>query len=345
MNEGIVFLKTGSDSEEQTMSQYIGKTISLISNKGLRYVGLLDNINADDATVALKSVRSFGTEGRMARNGNPNLEVMPGNDVYDYVVFRGSDVKDLSVLDTPIEQVKPEPYVPAPTVPPVYGAYPQAPTATQTAPAAPAQKQAAPGQTPSFPAATMAPAGGNTVPAQSPHHTQAAPVGATPTTNGPTPTEPLAQLQPQAFPQPTFKSPDGALAGEKESAEKENKKDDKAPQTNRKGRNSIPLPEQDFDFVLANAKFSREVHEEEAETPKYDSKSSFFDNISSSTDEKNSMRWSEEKNLNLDTFGEASAARRGGRGRGRGRGNFRGSRGGRGRGRGNRGGNKKPEWA
>lgn len=328
------------------MSQYIGKTISLISNKGLRYVGLLDNINADDATVALKSVRSFGTEGRMARNGNPNLEVMPGNDVYDYVVFRGSDVKDLSVLDTPIEQVKPEPYVPTPTVPPVYGAYPQAPPATQTAPVASAHQQAVPGETPSFPAPTMAPAGSSVVSAQSPHHAQAAPVGATPTTNGPTPTKPLAQLQPQAIPQPTLKLPDGVLAGEKETAEKENKKTDKAPQTNRKGRSSISLPDQDFDFVLANAKFSREAHEEEeAEIPKYDSKSSFFDNISSSTDEKNTMRWSEEKNLNLDTFGEASAARRGGRGRGRGRGNFRGNRGGRGRGRGNRGGNKRPEWA
>lgn len=94
------------------MSQYIGKTISLISNKGLRYVGLLENINADDATVALKSVRLFGTEGRMAAMGQPNLEVPPGVDVYDYVVFRGSDVKDLSVLDTPIDEVKPNIYRP-----------------------------------------------------------------------------------------------------------------------------------------------------------------------------------------------------------------------------------------
>ena len=93
------------------MSQYIGKTISLISNKA-SLCWSLENINADDATVALKSVRLFGTEGRMAAMGQPNLEVPPGVDVYDYVVFRGSDVKDLSVLDTPIDEVKPNIYRP-----------------------------------------------------------------------------------------------------------------------------------------------------------------------------------------------------------------------------------------
>ena len=101
--------------------------------------------------------------------------------------------------------------------------------------------------------------------------------------------------------------------------------------------------------------------ERELEHTGYNKSSSFFDNISSSTEERTNMRWSEERNLNMDTFGEASLQRggrggRGGRGRG-GRGNWRG-RGGNYRGRGNgnwRGGNNnrgrnsdyntKPEWA
>ncbi|ODV61763.1 LSM14 family protein ASCRUDRAFT_7253 [Ascoidea rubescens DSM 1968] len=87
------------------MSQYIGKTISLISNKGVRYVGILHNINGEDATVALKSVRALGTEGR---TGDPSSEIPPTPDPYDYVVFRGADVKDLSVLDVPPEQVLPQ---------------------------------------------------------------------------------------------------------------------------------------------------------------------------------------------------------------------------------------------
>ncbi|EGV64269.1 hypothetical protein CANTEDRAFT_113891, partial [Yamadazyma tenuis ATCC 10573] len=118
------------------MSQYIGKTISLISNKQLRYVGVLDNISAEDATIALKSVRSFGTEGRFSQAGQPNLEVAPGNDIYDYVVFRGNDVKDLSVLDAPLDQITPEP---TPTPTPQPGAVPHAPVQTAAPVAQPHQ--------------------------------------------------------------------------------------------------------------------------------------------------------------------------------------------------------------
>lgn len=127
------------------MSQYIGKTISLISNKQLRYVGVLDKISAEDATIALKTVRSFGTEGRLTELGQGNMEVPPGSDVYDYVVFRGSDVKDLTVLDVPLDQVQPanQPAAasapaPAPAASSPSATEPQAPTKTTgTAPPAP----------------------------------------------------------------------------------------------------------------------------------------------------------------------------------------------------------------
>lgn len=84
------------------MSQYIGKTIALVSNKEIRYVGVLDSIDSTQGTVALKQVRLLGTETREA---DPAKYVPPGDMVYEYVVFRGTDVKDLSVLDTEIENV------------------------------------------------------------------------------------------------------------------------------------------------------------------------------------------------------------------------------------------------
>lgn len=325
------------------MSQYIGKTISLISNKGLRYVGLLDNINADDATVALKSVRSFGTEGRMAASGNANLEVHPGTDVYDYVVFRGSDVKDLTVLDTPIDQVKPEPYTQAPA-PGGYPAYQQQPqTQTQQhqqkAPA-PSTTSAAPAQAASAPTQTSAPKQR----AQKPSETQTQP-------QAPTPSQTQHQPQPQATP----------TSGRTEETRKELNASPAQPRPQEHPQSGLQknvskvsnVPETAFDFESANAKFSRDIDsEKDAEQPMYNKQSSFFDNISSSADEKNTMRWAEEKNLNLDTFGESSVNNRG-RGRGRGRGNWRGGRGnwrgGRGRGRGgnrsNNDYNSKPEWA
>ncbi|ODV97611.1 hypothetical protein PACTADRAFT_78077, partial [Pachysolen tannophilus NRRL Y-2460] len=90
------------------MAQYIGKTISLISNKGIRYVGILDNINGDEGTVSLTKVRSLGTEGRI---GDYSKEIHPRPDIYEFVLFKGSDVKDLNILDIPADQVQAIPIV------------------------------------------------------------------------------------------------------------------------------------------------------------------------------------------------------------------------------------------
>lgn len=81
------------------MAQFIGKTITLISNSENRYVGILHEINSKDSTVSLRQVRSYGTEGR---TGGVN-EFPPSAGTFDYIVFRGSDVKDLKVSDTPPE--------------------------------------------------------------------------------------------------------------------------------------------------------------------------------------------------------------------------------------------------
>lgn len=73
---------------------YLGSKISLISNAGIRYEGVLFNINTADSTVGLKDVRTFGTEGR-----KPGNEIPPSEDVYDYIVFRGKDIQDLTVSE------------------------------------------------------------------------------------------------------------------------------------------------------------------------------------------------------------------------------------------------------
>jgi hypothetical protein len=101
-------------------SPYIGSTISLVSKAEIRYVGTLYQINTEDATVALQNgahaqsttcalgeknharprggtVRSFGTEGR-ATTG----PAIPASDqVFEFIVFRGADIKDLNVEDKP----------------------------------------------------------------------------------------------------------------------------------------------------------------------------------------------------------------------------------------------------
>ena len=68
--------------------------------------------------MSLDNVRSFGTEGR--RNGKD--EYAPSSVVYDQIVFRGSDVKDLRI-EEPVKESKPEP-PPMPDDPAIIGVSP-----------------------------------------------------------------------------------------------------------------------------------------------------------------------------------------------------------------------------
>ncbi|KKA18930.1 G2/M phase checkpoint control protein Sum2, partial [Rasamsonia emersonii CBS 393.64] len=75
-------------------------------NHLIGYVGTLHEINPEASTIALENVVSYGTEGR---RGNPAEEIAPSASVYEYIVFRGSDVKDISIAEEKKEDVKPEP--------------------------------------------------------------------------------------------------------------------------------------------------------------------------------------------------------------------------------------------
>ena len=85
--------------------------VRIITNSDIRYEGTLYKINATEKTIALKDVSSFGTEDR-----RPDRILPPSSLVYEYIVFRSAEIKDLIVLKNaetaPKDDPKPEPEKP-----------------------------------------------------------------------------------------------------------------------------------------------------------------------------------------------------------------------------------------
>lgn len=298
------------------MSQYIGKTISLVSVTDNRYVGLLEGIDSDKGTVTLQNVRCFGTEGR--KNWGPE-EIYPNPTVYKSVKFNGNEVKDLSILDVKLDEVQP-------VLPPRKVVQASAEAAQQPVSQQPASQQPASQQQPQ----------------QQPQQQQQRQVPAAVAGYGVYAPEPSSGRPTEAAPAKASYTPQHAPAPRREEHHTRVRNDEqrRQPPQNRK----VEIPKEDYDFQSSNAKFTKDgaenVDAEETEPTRpefapnedpdhfYNKKSSFFDSISTSTESSSNIRWQEEKAMNLDTFGQASARPRFGRG------GQRGGRGGRGRGRG-----------
>jgi protein LSM14 len=79
-----------------TTTPFLGCKISLISKSEIRYEGILYTIDPKESTIALAKVRSYGTEERPAER-----QVPPREEIFEYIIFRAGDIKDLIVDDPP----------------------------------------------------------------------------------------------------------------------------------------------------------------------------------------------------------------------------------------------------
>jgi len=99
-------LKKTSSSAGTTDSPYLGSKISLVSKAKIRYEGILYTIDANESTVALSKVRSFGTEDR------PTDRPVPARDeIFEYIIFRGADIEDLQVREPPSSSLTQDPAI------------------------------------------------------------------------------------------------------------------------------------------------------------------------------------------------------------------------------------------
>ncbi|KFM27076.1 LSM14-like protein B [Auxenochlorella protothecoides] len=80
--------------------------MSLVSSGDVRYQGVLNHVDMANSRITLVNVRCYGSEGRR----DPGPQVEGTDEVYAYVVFNGSEIKELTV-------VQPPPPEPAPTPP------------------------------------------------------------------------------------------------------------------------------------------------------------------------------------------------------------------------------------
>jgi hypothetical protein len=67
--------------------------IQIITNSEIRYRGTLYQVNPTDKTIALREVISYGTELRRTDRVIPPVQT-----VYDCIVFRSTDIKELEVV-------------------------------------------------------------------------------------------------------------------------------------------------------------------------------------------------------------------------------------------------------
>lgn len=75
-------------SDQKNIEKKLSESrVRIITHQNVRYEGILYQINSKEKTVALKNVKSFGTEDR------PTDKVVNAKErIYEFIVFRSDEI-------------------------------------------------------------------------------------------------------------------------------------------------------------------------------------------------------------------------------------------------------------
>lgn len=314
---------------------YIGCRITLISKSDIRYEGTLYTIDPKESTVALQNVTSFGTEDRL-KPGDGRNPVPSNPNVYEFIVFRATDIKDLQICERPQAPAAPplefqDPAIvgmnaPYPTYQyPPQQPYPQyghfaapshylpptsaAPSSTEPAAAAPAQSQ--PNSQTLVPDQTSAPPKAEESRAPKPQG------------------ERSRAHAPRNNETKKHETADGAAQSSADGAAQSSAHHHSSQKSREKYSEEFDYSVRELQLTDAEQALVQNIQ------PAYNKSSSFFDSISRDTGSQNQHQhqhgsrprqsWKDQRSHDIETFGTTMNIRgRGSRGRGRGRGRARG---------------------
>ena len=279
---------------------YLGSKISLISKSEIRYEGILVDVNAQESTITFEQVRFFGTEGR-----RPSDEIAAMDRIFDCVVFRSADIKDLQVYETdkPTKKEKEDDF-PDPAV----VSFASKSNKSNSTPSSGFQYQ-----------------NKNEISSKEEFKTSEIKDYAS-----------AANAQPQQFQNTRSfstraRSNQGRTQSTTQNQSYNNNNNYYQQNYNQRSYQRVIVPKSEFNFSQANAKFSKEeigainsAPGADEAIPTYNKNLSFFDDISCQTNTESNFndRNRNERNLNMETFGQAAPPRRYGNRGGRGRGGY-----------------------
>lgn len=285
------------------MSKYIGERLSLVTKSQIRYVGILVSADPESSTLTLSQVHVLGTEDRRPLA----TKIAPSKEVFAEVSFSSQDIVDIKVYETPKQPAQP-------TLP-VDSAIIAAKSSTANAPNTPASTKTQPPQ----PAKPFSVSTGKDTPAvPKPAPTFASSAKSQPASSATrtvvsystgTGQRQVVERDLQATLR-TYASAVGFNHDQGQVRRQPGSFPSRPHQAHNQQRSSVPLtiPKTEFDFTLANARFSKDDLAAEADDQPhtyYNKASSFFDDISCETRDGRSLA-REDRRVNMETFGQTS---------------------------------------